>query len=197
MRTLMIVSLLFCSANVLAEDWKPLWDGKTFNGWHIIGKGEWKIVDGAIVGKGLKGEKEYGQLVSDNVYKDFSIRLKYKAIKGNSGFYFRTEEKGFSGVSGFQAEIDPRHDAGGLYETNGRGWVVKPKAEDVKKWYKPNEWNEMVVTAIGGDVTVDVNGMRSAELKDDKGRREGKFAFQVHGGEDVEVMFKDIEIITK
>jgi hypothetical protein len=176
--------------------WTPLWDGKTLAGWHKIGQGEWTIEDGAIVGRN-KPANEYGHLVSDKAYKDFTIRLKYKAIAGNSGLYFRIKEEGFSGVSGFQAEIDPQRDAGGLYETNGRGWVVHPTPEDVAKWYKPGEWNEMAVSAKGGDVVVHVNGMKSAELKGDQGKwnGEGHFALQIHGGQDVHVMFKDIEIL--
>ena len=177
-----------------AEGWKPLWDGKTFVGWHIIGKGDWKIIDGAIRGTHPKEEKEFGHLVSDNAYRDFTVRLKYKAVKGNSGLYFRIEEKGFSGVSGFQAEIDPEKDAGGLYETNGRAWVSQPQPDDVKRWYKPGQWNEMIVSAHGGHIVVHVNGVKSAELKDDPGRREGKFALQVHGGQNCDVWFKDIEI---
>jgi hypothetical protein len=177
-----------------AEKWKPLWDGKTLDGWHVIGKGEWKIVDGAIRGTHAKEEKEFSHLVTDQVYKDFTVRLKYKAVKGNSGLYFRIEEKGYSGVSGFQAEIDPEKDAGGLYETNGRSWVSQPKPEDVKRWFKPGQWNEMTVSARGGHLTVHVNGLKSAELKDDPGRREGRLALQVHGGQDCEVWFKDIEI---
>jgi len=39
-----------------------------------------------------------------------------------------------------------------------------------------------------------VNGIKSAEVKDDPGRREGRFALQVHGGMDCEVWFKDVEI---
>jgi hypothetical protein len=177
-----------------AERWQPLWDGRTFNGWHITGKAEFTIMDGAIRGRQVKEEKEYGHLVSDNVYKDFTIRLKFKAVKGNSGLYFRTEEKGFSGISGFQAEIDAQNDVGGLYETNGRAWVVQPKAEDVKRWFKPGEWNEMTVTAKGRDIVVTVNGHKTAELSNDPGRTEGKFALQVHGSQDVEVWFKDIEL---
>ena len=50
------------------------------------------------------------------------------------------------------------------------------------------------VTACGGHIVVHVNGIKTAELKDDPGRREGKFAFQVHGGQDCEVWFKDVEI---
>ena len=189
------VSPLLCLASFeAAERWQPLWDGKTFNGWHIIGKGEWKIENGAIHATHVKTENEFGHLVTDKTYKDFTVRLKYKAVKGNSGLYFRVEEKGFSGVSGFQAEIDAEKDAGGLYETNGRAWVVQPTPEDVKKWFKPGEWNEMTVSAHGGHLLVTVNGHKSAEVKNDPGRAEGKFALQVHAGQDCEVWFKDIEI---
>ena len=177
-----------------AQNWQPLWDGKTFNGWHVSGKGQWKIEDGAIHGTNPKTAKEFGHLVTDRTYKDFTVRLKFRAVKGNSGLYFRIEEKGFSGVSGFQAEIDAEHDVGGLYETNGRAWVSKPSAEDVKKWFKPGEWNEMVVSAHGGHIVVHVNGQKTAELTNDPGRREGKFALQVHAGQDVDVWFKDIEL---
>ena len=177
------------------RSWKPLSGGETLNGWHQIGKGEWKIEDGVITGKHAKSEGEFGHLVTDATFKDFTVRLKYEAIEGNSGLYFRVEEKGFSGVTGFQAEIDPLKDAGGLYETNGRAWVSQPKPEDVKKWYRPNEWNMMTVSAHGRRIAVDVNGYRSAELKDDPGRAEGKLALQLHGGQDVQVMFKDVEIL--
>ena len=175
--------------------WKPLWDGKTMAGWHEIGKGSWKITDGAIHARHERTERQFSHLVTDRTFKDFTVRLKYKAVKGNSGLYFRVEEKGGSGISGFQAEIDPNQDAGGLYETNGRGWVVKPPPEKVKTWYKPDEWNEMTVTALGRNVTVHVNGLRSAAIVNDPGRTEGRFALQVHGGQDCEVLFKDIEIL--
>jgi hypothetical protein len=177
--------------------WKPLWDGKTLGGWHLIGKGDWQVTGGAICASHAAGEAEFGHAVSDGVFGDFTARLTYKAVRGNSGFYFHIEEKGFSGVSGFQAEIDPNQDAGGLYETNGRSWVSKPAAEDVKKWYRPNAWNTMTVHAYGRRVAVDVNGHRTAELQDDPGRPEGRFALQVHGGQDCEICFKDLEILEK
>lgn len=175
--------------------WKPLWDGKTFNGWHPIGVGQWTIEDGAIVGRKKAEEKDYGHLVSDQRFSDFVVRLKFKVLQGNSGFYFRVEKAGFSGVTGFQAEIEPGPLTGGLYETNGRAWVVKPSPEVGQKAFKPGEWNEMIVSAKGGDITVWVNGVKTAELKDDPGRREGHFALQLHGGNDMLVYFKDIEIL--
>ncbi|MFA6543194.1 MAG: DUF1080 domain-containing protein [Limisphaerales bacterium] len=189
--------IVACLSIRAAETWMPLWDGRTLNGWHIIGKGGWEITDAAIHASHMKAEKEFGHLVTDKSYKDFTVRLKYKALKGNSGLYFRIEEKGFSGVSGFQAEIDATKDAGGLYETGGRAWVSHPTPEDVKRWFKPGEWNEMTVAAHGGHIVVHVNGIKSAELQDDPGRSEGRFALQLHGGQDCDVWFKDIEIIAQ
>jgi hypothetical protein len=178
-----------------AAQFKPLWDGKTLEGWHAIGKGQWKIEEGAIHATHPRSEKEYGHLVTDRSFTNFTVQLKFKSVKGNSGFYFRLEEKGWSGVSGFQAEIDPQNDIGGLYETNGRGWVVQPKAADVKEWFRPGEWNEMKIDAAGTRVTVYVNGQKAAELSDDKqGRPDGKLALQLHGGQEVDVWFKEIEI---
>ncbi len=191
--TLIAVILLQQVSN--ADEWKPLWDGKTLAGWHVIGKGDWKIENGSIRGIQTKDEPDYGHLVTDGSFTDFTIRLKFKSLKGNSGLYFRIEEKGFSGVSGFQAEIDAANDVGGLYETNGRSWVSQPTPEQVASWFKPGEWNEMTVTAKGGHVAVHINGIKSAELENDPGRKDGRFALQIHGGQDVDVRFKDIEIL--
>lgn len=172
---------------------QSLFDGKTLAGWHVIGQGDWSVEDGVVVGR-HKAAQDFGHLVTDASFNDFILRVKFKAIRGNSGLYFRIEEKGASGVSGFQGEIDPNQDTGGLYETNGRAWVVKPTAEDVKRWYKPNEWNQMIVSALGRHVCVYVNGMKSAEIVDDPGRLSGKIALQMHGGQDNEIYFKDLDI---
>ena len=176
--------------------WKPLFDGRSLDGWHIIPGGKWQVHDGIIEGSNVKSDKRHGLLVSDKRYSDFTVRLKFKAIKGNSGFYFRVDEVGGGvGVHGFQAEIDESKDVGGLYETGGRGWVIQPSAEDVAKWFKPGQWNQMTVSAHGRRIVVHVNGQKTAELKNDKGRLEGHLALQLHGGQDVKVMFKDIEIL--
>ena len=174
---------------------RPLLDGKSLQGWHIIGGGEWTVEDGVLHGKNVVSEPKHGHLVTDQQYGDFTARLKYKSIAGNSGFYFRIEKvPGDVGVKGFQAEIDAANDIGGLYETNGRAWVVKPTAEQVKKYFKPGDWNEMTVVAKGGDITVTVNGTVTAQLKNDPGRKTGYLALQLHGGQDCEALFKDLEI---
>ena len=156
----------------------------------------WQVRDGIIVGTSSSSETRHGLLVSDRGYGNFTARLKFKALRGNSGFYFCADEIGSGvGVHGFQAEIAESEDVGGLYETGGRAWVVKPSGEDVSKWFKSQEWNRMTVSAHSRRIVGHVNGRKSAELKKDKGRLEGHLALQLHGGQDMYVMFKDIEML--
>ena len=72
---LMLVLLSACASAAAADTWRPLWDGKSLAGWHVIGKGEWKIIDGALRGTHAKEEKEFGHLVTDKAYRDFTVRL--------------------------------------------------------------------------------------------------------------------------
>jgi hypothetical protein len=178
--------------------WKPIFDGKSLDGWTPLVEGTWRVEDGMLVGRSAAREKRHGILLSKQRFKDFTVRVVYKAIQGNSGLYFRAEPvEGDAGVHGFQAEIDPKGSAGGLYETGGRGWVVQPAAEEAAKWYRPNDWNEMTVSALGRRIVVHVNGQRTAELENDPGRLEGHLGLQLHGGQDMHVQIKRVELLVK
>ena len=175
--------------------WDTLFNHQNLEGWEALPGGKWEVSDGFILGTSPAEEPLHGILLSNKEYGDFKLKVIYKAIKGNSGVYFRVEKVDDPvHVYGFQAEIDPEKDAGGLYETGGRAWVVQPTPEDVKKWYKPNEWNEMIVIAKGKDVTVHLNGYKTAELKNDPGRTKGYIGIQLHGGMEMEVLYKEILI---
>jgi hypothetical protein len=179
------------------EDWQPLFNHENLEGWNALPGGKWEVKEGTIVGTSPASEPLHGILLSDKEYSDFKLKVIYKAIKGNSGVYFRVKKVDHAvNVHGFQAEIDPEKDAGGLYETGGRQWVVKPSAEEVKTWYKPDEWNEMIILAKGDHVVVHVNGYKTAELKNDPGLRTGHIGLQLHGGMEMEVIFKDIQLVS-
>jgi len=181
---------------VAAEpSWTPLFDGKSLDGWQALPGGQWVVKDGAILGTSPKTERRHGLLASTKTYADFTVRLKFRVIRGNSGFYFRSEKVDHAvGVFGFQAEVANAPDVAGLYETGGRAWVAQPDPELIKKIYKPGQWNQMTVTAEGRHVVVQLNGTQTVELTDDPGRLEGHLALQLHGGQDMEVMFKEIEL---
>jgi hypothetical protein len=195
---LLFGALLYSNVLVAAEKkptWKPLMDGKTLAGWHKVGDGDWTVEDGAFVGRANK-TRLYGLLVSDKQFKDFTVRLKFKCLSGDSGFYIRTIIKEPEQAHGLQVQVGlPGSGTGGIYESYGRAWLDKPTPEQEKKFTKASEWNEMTIAAHGGHVVVHVNGVKTAELKDDPSRPDGHFALQMHSGTVVSVMFKEIEIL--
>ena len=177
------------------EGWAPLFNGKDLNGWHALPGGSWEVKDGVIVGISDPSEKRHGLLVTDKQYGDFDVRLRFNVTDGDSGFYFRADESGDQvGVHGFQVEVDTTYETGGLYETGGRAWVVQPIVEELKKHYRPGEWTKLELSAHEGNIIVKINGYQTAELKNDKGRRTGHLALQLHGGQKMHVEYKDIEI---
>jgi len=194
--------LVWCaclSLAVAAEEkkatWKPLMDGKTLEGWHKVGDGTWAVEDGAFVGRANK-EKLYGLLVSDKTFRDFTVRLKFKCLSGDSGFYIRTIIKPPEKAHGLQVQVGRAGSGvGGIYESYGRAWLNRAKPDAEKKFTWDDDWNEMTIAAHGGDVVVHVNGVKSAELKDDPSRPEGHFALQMHSGCVMQVLFKDIAIL--
>ena len=188
---------LFVGASAADENgdgWKPLMDGKTTAGWHSIGDGQWTVEDGAFVGR-ANNEKLYGLLVSDDTFRDFTVRFKFKCLSGDSGFYIRTIFKDPDQAHGLQVQVGRvKSGVGGVYDSYGRGWVDKPSDDLEKSYTKDDKWNEMVIDAQGGNIVVTVNGIKSAQLKDDPARPEGHFALQMHSGCVMHVLFKDIEI---
>ncbi|MBI5395624.1 MAG: DUF1080 domain-containing protein [Verrucomicrobia bacterium] len=196
--TLSLAVVFACAAAMAADKhaaWKPLFDGKTLKGWHPVGDGEWKVEDGAIVGRADKA-KLYGLLVSDRAFKDFTVRFKFKCLSGDSGFYIRTIIKEPEQAHGLQVQVGrTASGVGGIYESYGRKWIPgKPDAEKEKQYTKDDAWNDMTISAHGGDVVVHVNGVQSTELKNDPSRPEGHFALQMHSGCVMHVLFKDIQI---
>lgn len=182
--------------------WEPLWDGKGFDGWNPRGGGKWYIQAGVIHANGVASGGG-GLLVSAQEFSDFTIRLKFQAVKGNSGLLFRmgTKEPEQEGdeptLESFEAEIDEAQNVGGLFAVGGREWVGRPDQETMDRSFKPGDWNEMVVSARERRIAIFLNGVKTVDVTDDPGRLSGRLALQIPGGQDVEMLFKDIEILRK
>ncbi len=172
----------------------PLSDGKTLAGWHTVGDGTWTVEKGAFVGRADR-TKLYGLLISDATYANFTVSFRFKCISGDSGFYVRTLIEEPEKAKGMQVQVGPVGSGnGGIYESYGRGWLDRPTAELERKIVKGDDWNEMTITANGVAITVHVNGTKTAELKKDTSRPSGHFGLQMHAGQEVHVMFKDITL---
>ena len=161
------------------------------------------MVDGVLKGVSPASEKRHGILIADGEFEDFTARVEYRSLAGNSGFYFRVEEVDHAvAVRGFQAEIDADGgDVGGIYETLGRAWVVKPTPEEIEKFYKAKDWNVMTVSAHGPRIVVHVNGVKTVDHVDSKSSdkalalRKGRLGVQMHGGQNMDIEFRKIEIL--
>ena len=199
MKILLPLSILLCSLLITRAEpqWQPLFNGKDLSGWHPVPGGKWEVVDGTILGTSPRSEPRHGLLMTDKRFKNFKVRARFKVTSGDSGFYFRVEKTNTHvSVRGFQAEVDNSREVGGLYETSMRAWVRKPDPKLIARTVKPGEWTDLLVTAVGDDITVSLNGVKVTELLGDKKcLKEGHIALQLHGGQDMKVQFKDLTIL--
>ena len=169
-----------------------LFNGKDLTGWTIYGTEKWYVEDGNIICESGPDEA-YGYLGTDKSFKDFDLTLQFKQeADGNSGVFFRSSIEGTK-IAGWQTEVaPPGHDTGGVYESYGRGWLIKPDpAKDAA--LRMGEWNTMRIRAVGDKVTTWLNGQQMIELEDEKiGDAEGSIALQIHDGGGIKVRWKNI-----
>ena len=193
--TLLLTSSSFCFGET-ESGFVSLFDGKTLKGWQASPGGKWEIKDGVLLGTSQKTDKWHGILFSEKEYTNFILLAKFRILQGNSGFYFRADNRNTPiRAYGFQAEVDRTQNTGGLYETGGRAWVARPDQKAIKeRKYQPGEWTDLEIKAAGKDVSVCINGILSTELKSDPGRTKGFFGLQLHGGQDMHVEYKDIRL---
>lgn len=173
---------------------QKLFNGKDLSGWIVYGTEKWYVENGELVCESGP-DKEYGYFATEKDYKDFELTLEFKQeSNGNSGVFFHSSFEGTI-VSGWQAEVAPmNHDTGGIYESYGRGWLIKPTAEK-QKVLKENEWNKMKVRVKGNEVTTWLNGEQMVTLTDPAfGSKNGKIALQIHDGGGVKVRWRKIVV---
>lgn len=172
-----------------------LYNGKDLTGWDIYGTEKWYVNDKGLLISESGPDEQYGYLATEKTYKDFELTVQFKQeANGNSGIFFRSDIEGTK-ISGWQAEVaPPGHDTGGIYESYGRGWLIKPEpAKDA--YLKFGEWNKMKVRVVGNHVTTWLNGQEMISLTDSKiGEATGKIALQIHDGGGIKVYWKNINI---
>ena len=173
---------------------KKIFNGKNLDGWKVHGTEIWYVEEGQLVCESGPEEK-YGYLSTQNYYNDFILTLKFKQDSdGNSGVFIRsTIER--TKISGWQVEVaPPKKNTGGIYESYGRGWLIKP--DPIKdSVLKMGKWNKMKIKVQGNSVTTWLNGVKMIELKDEKiGKGKGAIALQIHDGGGIKVRWKNIRI---
>lgn len=191
-KILAIVSMVLLASMLHAQKSYWLFNGKNLNGWTVHGTEKWYVEKGELVCESGP-DKDYGYLSTDKKYKNFELTLRFKQeANGNSGVFFRSSIEGVK-ISGWQVEVAPlNNNTGGIYESYGRGWMVKPKPED-EKWLKEGKWNTMKIRVVNDQVTTWLNGHQMIDITDSKiGAANGFIALQIHDGGGIKVRWKDI-----
>jgi len=206
------------------DGWQLLFNGKSTKGWHTYGKkdagNEWKVEDGAIHLDASTKNKESGDLVSNDEYENFDLKMDWKiSEQGNSGiiFYVHDDPAKYEAtyITGLEMQVldngtpiragqpDGKyytHRAGDLYDLLASKEVANPLGE----------WNHVEIKSVNGQLDFYMNGEHtlSTHLWDDYWKKmvaiskfkympafgtfkKGKIALQDHGDD---VWFKNIRI---
>jgi hypothetical protein len=194
MKSLYILLLFSLCAATPPGGFKKIFNGKNLSGWTVHGTEKWYVQKGELVCESGP-DKQYGYLSTNKEYNNFILTLKFKLeANGNSGVFIRSGIEGTK-ISGWQVEVaPPGHSTGGIYESYGRGWIIKPGAED-EKHLKAADWNDMRIQVMNDEVTTWLNGKQMVYLKDEKiGAGRGFIALQIHDGGGIKVRWKDIRV---
>lgn len=191
---LITFSFLLASLLCSCSSPKSLFNGQDLDGWRVHGTEKWYVDNGELICEsGPDGE--YGYLATEKSYKNIDLTLEFKQeADGNSGVFFRSSLEGTK-ISGWQAEVaPPGSNTGGIYESYGRGWLIKPDPA-LDKNLKMGEWNKMRVLVVDDEVTTFLNGQQMIYLKDEKiGQAEGQIALQIHSGGGIKVRWRNIRL---
>jgi Domain of Unknown Function (DUF1080) len=154
------------------QGWKLLFDGTTHAGWHVynqknFGDG-WKVVDGTFyrdvthqIGKG-----EEGDLVSNDVYENFDLKLQWKISKnGNSGVLFLVHESPeyeAPYLTGPEMQVlDNEGHPDGKIQKHRSGDLYDLIASSSEPVHPVGEWNDAEIKLDHGTLSLYLNGVQT------------------------------------
>ena len=207
------------------DGWELLFNGTTTAGWHTYGKDSigkaWKAEDSTLhLNASIKDgwqTKNGGDIVTDNEYENFDLKLEWKISSGeNSGIMFYVHEDTskykYAWESGPEMQIcDNEKNEDGKVEKARAGDLYELVASSSQKFVKPaGQWNQVEIISNKGKLNFYVNNhhVLSTTLWDDTWKKliertkfktmpgfgtfkKGKIALQDHGAD---VWFRNIKI---
>jgi hypothetical protein len=173
-RFIFLIGALAVAGSVnAAEGFKPLFNGKTLDGWRNINCGPktWTVKDGMIHCTG----KPIGELRTLRMYENFILEMEWRHLrpKGNAGLFVWADAYTAKGVPfhrGVEVQVldgreGPGHTSDGdifpihgakMTPLNGRGGS---RAFPTEKRSKPSpQWNHYRVVCNNGEISLAVNG---------------------------------------
>jgi hypothetical protein len=143
-----------------SPDWRPLFDGRSLEGWEHVGPGRFVIEDGLLRTEGGMGLLWYAREKLGNCV----IRVVYKTANehANSGVYIRIADRPvdpwYAVHHGFEVQIMDRGNDG---RSTGSIYTF---ANAAAKSFKAGDWNTMEITLRGNHVVTRINGTQVTEF---------------------------------
>ena len=182
---------------------KTLYNGTDLSGWTT--DGNWiPQEDGSLLIQPRDGEKGWQRyssyLWSNRTYKDFVLDVEYAYPEGgNSGVYFRVADRNDPVNQGIEAQILDSSKKTTPMGSHDHGGIVGTEAAATKNMSRePGQWNRMVITCVGSELQVELNGEQIIEMRLDESPvkdrpLEGYIGFQDHGQPN-NIRFRNIRI---
>jgi len=159
---LIVLAALGGCAGMSSTDggWTTLLDGgKGFEDWDKLGvAANWRVVDGVV--QADKGEKGNSFLMTRRSYGDFIVRVEFwSSDDANSGVYMRcTNLADITDRTCYEANIfdqrpDPKYGTGAIVHLSAIQNMPKVGGR----------WSTYEITAKGPNITVVLNGVKTAE----------------------------------
>ncbi|MFC4607052.1 ThuA domain-containing protein [Streptomyces maoxianensis] len=192
--------LRYASGQVKADckpqtGYRPIFNGKTLDGWKQAGPGKFNVVDGELRTEGGMGMLWY----QAKELTSYSVKLDWK-LSGddNSGVFvgFPASDDPWSAVNkGYEVQIDATDAA-----DRTTGAVYGFKSADIKArdsvLRPPGQWNSYEIRVQGERLQVFLNGVKINDFTNTdpvRSLKDGYIGIQNHGADD-QVSFRNIQL---
>ncbi len=187
------------SADGSGADVVSLFDGKTLNGW----KGDpayWRVEDGVLVGETPRVFKQEFDLVTEESYSDFVLKISYRLLAGNSGVRIRATPISETKLSCYEVDIcEKNDDTGNIFDPADKFRTLHMVPDDrrprLNSVIKQGEWNDYVIMAVGSRITVSLNGFVCHDFVLPPGHHEeGAIALNLRNKFKTRIEFREITL---
>ncbi|NUK36794.1 ThuA domain-containing protein [Streptomyces lunaelactis] len=199
-RTHLLGGLRYAAGQVKADckpqtGYRPIFNGKTVDGWKQAGPGKFNVVDGELRTEGGMGMLWY----QAKELTSYSLKLDWKmAGDDNSGVFvgFPASDDPWSAVNnGYEVQIDASDAA-----DRTTGAVYGFKSADIKARDRvlrpPGQWNSYEIRVQGERLQIFLNGVKINDFTNTdpvRSLKDGYIGLQNHGADD-QVSFGNIQL---
>jgi hypothetical protein len=167
-----LLAILILAANSVHAAPKELFNGRDLSGWVPMHGGEWKVEDGAIIGRNgtnwsTNPEKSGSWLRTEKEYTDFVLELEYAINeKGNSGVFIRSGLEKNPAFTGHEMQILDDHGREPKKSSTGALYDVVAATKNMSK--PAGEWNQVRITCQGRRIQINLNGEDIIDYQTDR-----------------------------